>query len=287
MNRAFRLGLPLLALVVYWTQTMIDRQMPENREAKEVLYLTSGTVLRKMSLGHEGLLADIYWMRAVQYYGGKRLTGNSHFPLLKPYLDLTTTLDPRLFYAYRFGSIFLSEPPPVGANQPEAALELIRQGIASNPDAWQLYKDLGFVYYWYLKDYPKAYEVFLEGSKHPGAAKWMRTFAAELAAKGGNRNTARFLWQQMYESAEEEQLKRNARENLIRLTADDEMEELQHLVEIVQTRLGRPIHSLEELVQMGLLKGIPADPKGFTYHLDANTGRVGLSPESTVRRYSP
>jgi len=38
-------------------------------------------------------------------------------------------------------------------------------GIQANPDYWRLNEDLGFVYYFDLKDYPKASEAFLEGAR--------------------------------------------------------------------------------------------------------------------------
>jgi tetratricopeptide (TPR) repeat protein len=282
---AVRLGIPLLAMVVYRTQFSIDRQIVGDQGNKEVLYLTSGNVLQKMSLGHTGLLADIYWMRAVQYYGGKRLKNDSYFPLLKPLLDITTTLDPQLFHAYRFGSIFLSEPAPVGANQPDAAIDLLSRGIANNPNEWQLYRDLGFVYYWYLQDYQKAAQAFLDGSKNPTAAIWMRTFAAELLSKGNNRRSARFLWQEVYETSENRQIKENAREHLFRLSAEEDIETLQVLVQKVESRLGRKLISLDELLKMGFFDKVPVDPKGFTYVLDPVTGKVELSPISPISRY--
>jgi hypothetical protein len=36
---------------------------------QEVLYVPSAKTLRRMSLGYTGLMADIYWTRAVQYFG--------------------------------------------------------------------------------------------------------------------------------------------------------------------------------------------------------------------------
>ena len=38
---------------------------------QEVLYISSPTLVKRMSLGYDGLLADIYWTRAVQYFGDK------------------------------------------------------------------------------------------------------------------------------------------------------------------------------------------------------------------------
>ncbi len=278
--------IPLLLVAswgVYWAQSKIDQEIGLFRSTEEMLYLPSGQVLKTLSLGHHGLLADIYWMRAVQYYGGKRLKNERRFDLLDPLLNITTTLDPQLIHAYRFGSIFLSEKLPVGAEQPQRAVLLLQKGIQGNPDQWQLYRDLGFVYYWYLQDYKKAAEAFLEGAKNPKAGRWMRTFAAELLAKGGSRETARFLWQELYDSSDNEQIKNNARENLLRLTSLDDIEVLQSLIAKVESRLGRRIASLEELVRLGVLKEAPRDPKRSPYVYDPARGEVALSPESSIR----
>ena len=40
-------------------------------QEKEELLLRSGPLLKKLSLGYDPLLADIYWTRAVQYYGSR------------------------------------------------------------------------------------------------------------------------------------------------------------------------------------------------------------------------
>ena len=102
-------------LGIYWLQSAIDRQTGSIHHNEEALYWPSGKVLKALSLGHYGLIADIYWMRAVQYYGGKRLQNAKQFELLEPFIDIATTLDPQLLHAYRFGSIFLSEKSPIGA----------------------------------------------------------------------------------------------------------------------------------------------------------------------------
>src|SRR5271169_3206167 len=61
---------------------------------EEVLYVSSPKGLKRLSLGYDGLLADVYWTRAVQYFGDKLTRGSDHFDLLAPLLEITTTLDP-------------------------------------------------------------------------------------------------------------------------------------------------------------------------------------------------
>ena len=82
---------------------------------RDTLYISSPSALKRMSLGYTGLLADIYWTRAVQYFGSHHARSAEEYNLLYPLLDITTTLDPKLIIAYRFGAIFLEEPPPAGS----------------------------------------------------------------------------------------------------------------------------------------------------------------------------
>src|SRR6202163_3863200 len=135
----------------------------------EVLYISSPKVLERASLGYNGLMADIYWTRTVQYFGQRHYRSAQSYNLLAPLLEITTHLDPHLLVAYEFGSSFLSPKPPHGAGQPERAIELMEYGIQNNPDNWRLYYDLGFVYYMELKDYKNAAATFERGSHVPNA----------------------------------------------------------------------------------------------------------------------
>jgi len=85
---------------------------PLTRPTEALLYVRSPAMMTRMALSYDMLLADIYWIRAVQHYGGTRLSAgpDTRFDLLYPLLDLTTSLDPHFRVAYLFGAIFLSAP---------------------------------------------------------------------------------------------------------------------------------------------------------------------------------
>jgi hypothetical protein len=269
---------------IYLLQVEMDQIAPLLGPPPEVLYFSSGMMLKQLSLGHEGLLANLYWMRAVQYFGDKKIRKQTQFPLLGALINIAATLDPDLAEIYQFGSIFLSEPAPVGAASPQEAVKLLQKGIVQRPKDWRLYRDLGFVYYWYLEDYPSAAHSFLIGSKCQQAPPWMKTMAAELSAQGGNLKTARFLWQQVYETTTNESIRVNARENLMGLVAKEDLEYLQSLANQWKEKTGKSLPSFRELVMARLLKDVPRDPKGFPYQLDPLAGAVKLHPNSTIRR---
>jgi len=245
------------------------------------LYVSSGKLLRDLSLGYEGLLADIYWTRAVQYYGRERLSGHPRFDLLGPLLRITTTLDPHLIIAYRFGAVFLAEKPPGGAGQPAEALQLLRRGIVANPQYWRLWQDLGFIYYWDLHDYRAAARVFRAGSERPGAEIWMKTLAAAVAAKGGDLRTSQVLWAQIYRATEDETVRKSALAHLEALKAAQDLEELDRVLVFYEKQAGHRAGSLKDLVRSGLLGRLPLDPSGTPY-IVAPDGKATLGPGSPI-----
>ena len=127
-----------LFFAIYLLQERIDERFGDYRSTEEILYIEDGKLLKKMLLGFESLAADLYWLRTVQYFGGKRLYDpDKRFDLLEPLLDITTDLDSHLKISYRYGAIFLSEPWPRGAGLPLKGIELVDKGIFNNPEYWR------------------------------------------------------------------------------------------------------------------------------------------------------
>src|SRR6185436_14403076 len=58
-------------------QAARERAFPPNQDVEESLYIRSGVAIRRMAVAHSALAADMYWIRAIQYYGGtKRAIAN-------------------------------------------------------------------------------------------------------------------------------------------------------------------------------------------------------------------
>jgi hypothetical protein len=273
--------LPLGFAGVWQLQRSIDGQRAALHQERDELVLRSGKLLKAMSLEYAPLMADLYWTRVVQYYGDKRARHDPNFELLWPLLDVTTTLDPNLLVAYRFGSTFLSEPSPRGAGRPELGIELLERGIKANPDYWRFYEDLGFIYYFELKDYAKASAAFAEGSKNPDAQIWMKIMAARIAAEGESLQTSIFLWNEVYQTAKDPQVKANALTHLQLLAAEQDCKQLDALADEYQKRTGRRPSHVPELVQAGLLPRVPVDPAGFPYVFGPD-GKAALNLDSPL-----
>jgi hypothetical protein len=277
--------LVLLAPAIPWSQTQVERHAGRYRAQEEVLYLWSGQQVKRLFPGFEGVGADIYWLRTVQYFGGERLfASEKRFELLRPLIEITTTLDPRLEIAYRYGAIFLSEGAPVGAGRPREGIEVLAEGARRLPHSWRLRQDLGFFRYLFLHDSEGAAAILDKAADLPGAPFWLHTLAADLLEKGGNRADARRMWQQMFDQAEEGIIKENARVRLRILDSQDLADRLTALVAEAERRSGRRPARLDELRAAGLWRGPLVDASGVPFSYDASTGRVSISRRSPMWR---
>ncbi len=248
---------------------------------QDFLYIPSPKTLKRLSLGYTGLLADIYWTRVVQYYGGKHHNYSREYQLLKPLLDITSELDPHLTVAYEFGSFFLAQKPPEGAGLPREAAAYVEHGIRQNPNDWRLYYDLGFIYWLELKDYAAAADAFDRGSRVPGAHPFMKVMAATMAQHGGDAQTARYLWTQIYQTTEDKMIRANAVKRLQALDSDEDVTRLENMVRVYTEKTGHRPASIAELVAAGWLKRVPLDPAGHPYKLMPD-GRVEVQSPDEV-----
>ncbi len=252
--------------------------------APDLLYFSAPGAVRKMALGYERLLADVYWLRTVQYFGQRDAADRRtvRYGNLAALLDITTTLDPGMIDTYRAGSIFLGESEPIGAGEPAKAVALLDKGIRANPDVWQLRYDKGFVLYLYLQDFRAAGEVWLEAGQRPGAPQWMAGLAAQAFSRGGSMDLARALWRQQYEESTRDDIRENAKNRLLSLQVAEDLWTLERHLAAYRHRNGAWPRRLGDLParRSGLLPA--ADPLGTPYAYDPATGAVGLGPQSKV-----
>jgi tetratricopeptide (TPR) repeat protein len=291
---------------IYPLQRRIDAQRGQAAVIEDSLYLSSGKTLRRLSLGYHALLADLYWLRTIQYFGGKieqarqrkeQLTitdvSTWRLDLLEPLLTITTELDPNYIAAYRFGAIFLPDL------NPEAGIRFVRRGIENNPDEWRLYNDLGYIY-WKQERLQEAGEIYDRGSRISGAPEWMKTMQAIMLYKGGDRETARAIFQRMYESSDDAYTKQLSLARLKSLQAEDEIVLLDKLLAGYREQSGSCPPSLSALVRVlapSLLEqmrrggmqfnehSVPLDPDGFPYEYNSSGCTVALADKSTIVRW--
>ena len=276
----FRVALGLFAV---GTQVALEgRETPSG--STSVSWVRSPELVRRLTLGFNDLWADVYWIRAVQYFGATKLSTdkNKTYERLYPLLDITTTLDPRFNIAYRLGAILLSEGYPNGAGNTDQAIALLEKGMREMPDKWEYPHDAGFVAYWWRKDLTAAAQWFQKAADIPGAPNWLRPLAVSMVREGGDRELARKLWYELATSADHEWLREAGRRGLMQIEAEEVIEVIQPVVNQFYDRVGRFPESWDEMVAARLLRQKPVDPSGTDYVLDPVSGAVDVSPESSL-----
>jgi hypothetical protein len=277
-------------------QSVRERTYPPLDLDVEAVYVTSGNAVRRLVGAYDGLAADVYWIRAIQYYGGakRRLAErpslpepppvlaaveSSEYDQLYTFLDITTTLDPLFEVAYRFGAVFLAEAYPAGAGRADLAVKLLEKGLVEQPDKWEYMQDIGFVYYWYEHDYRQASVWFAKASEVPGAPIWLQGLAATTLAQGGDRQSSRTMWEAIRQSSEVDWMRATAERLLAQLNALDQMDEIQWRLD-EHARAGvAPPSNWETVIRAGVFPGVPIDPTGTPYELTQD-GTVRLSRSS-------
>jgi tetratricopeptide (TPR) repeat protein len=284
-------GMACIVLLVRWIDTL--RPPVDPNVADESLYL-DGKTAKRISLGFNGLMADWYWMRSLQYVGRKIINHPENVPiddlsqlnlkLLAPLLDTATTIDPEFLEPYQYAAVVL---PAVDVQE---AIRITQKGIDANPNAWRLYHHLGYIY-WQQGNYQAASEMYGRGATIPGAPPWMQAMKAKMAADGGSRATAREIYIRMLEQSTEEQVKDMARRRLMQLDSLDQRDGLRKILTGYQTRVGRCPSSWRELAPIFSAIGAPVDassapldPTGVPYVLKPDTCDVELNPKSEIIR---
>ncbi len=283
------LGMLSTILIARWIDARNPRADPALED--EQLYVTASAA-RRMSLGFNGLIADWYWMRSIQYVGRKILNaqqnieldklGQLKLRLLAPMLDTATTLDPEFMDAYEYAAVVL---PAIDVQE---AIRITRKGIDANPNAWRLYHQLGYIY-WQEHDFSAAGDVYGQGASIPGAPAWMQAMKARMAAEGGSRSTAREIYARMYEQSEDDKVRDMARRRLMQLNSFDEQDAIRKILVAYKIRTGHCAQSWREItpmlraIRMAVdASGAPLDPGKTPYILLTKECDVQLDYQSEV-----
>ncbi|MBY0494037.1 MAG: type II secretion system protein GspG [Cyanobacteria bacterium] len=263
-------------------QVVRDRGWKAYEPENSVMWLRSGDAAKRAALSYDELAADVYWIRAVIYYGERRLAGTHRtYDQLYALLDLVTSLDPRFKAAYRFGALFLSEPPPGGPGRPDLAIALLERGVERDGD-WEYYEDIGFVHYWWRHDYKSAAEWFKRAAERPGAPSWLLGLAATTLAVGGSRESSRQLWTELLNNVDAAYIRNQAEHRLQQLDAMDTIDTITAALQRFRDRTGRMPSSWQELAAAERWRGIPVDPAGVPFVVDAQTGKVDVAKSSPM-----
>jgi tetratricopeptide (TPR) repeat protein len=232
--------------------------------------IPSSRVLRWASLGHPTLVANLYYLRAVQYIGDPHANRRG-WDKLYPVLDLVTELDPAHGYAYQVGGTILGSAHRVAESN-----ALLEKGMRNVPTRYILPYLRAFNAFYYDGDFASAGRFVEHAARIPGAPEHLRQSALAMYVKGHRADAAlRFLRSVRAQTHDPESLKaidRQIEQAELELAA----EPLDDAVAAYRARYGLPPLTVHVLVHAGLLESLPADPFGGSWVIGSD-GRVHSS----------
>lgn len=250
---------------------------------EEILRPPNKDTIKLASAGFNEVIADYYWLKVIQHFGGKKVPTNEIIQRLYPLLDLITQLAPSFEYAYRFGQVGLT----MRDTNEDLAIKLLNKGLINRPDVWQIPYYMGFDY-WYFKNNPVGAAMYYHDAARiaPASMKWLDALSARMYSEASNPDIAIAILENMLSTTETELApEKEHLENMLKLAyMERDLQLLDVKVKIYLKQYGKLPFKLEDLVASGILDFIPNEPHGGVYILK-NDGSVGST--GTSERFRP
>lgn len=284
-----KIGLAVVVLLIVVSipiQLKIESIRGDENIITKSLYINSST-LKRLSLGYEELIADIYWIRALHYFSNTKSINMDPSELYK-YFDILTDLDPKFFNAYRFGGSFLAEPPDLGLGEIELGIRLLDKGRIKNPQNFRIVLDEAFIYYIYTNNFRRAAELFQEASEKESLSEFrsasIKGMAALAFSKSGNPELSKKIWTYIYKTTSRERRKKHALSNLKEIeTIEYENKLTEALKSYYRDKKSLP-NRIERLVDSGYIGNIPEDPYGGKFLIQYDSRKI-VSNKLAKKKY--
>lgn len=244
-------------------QLKLDNIKGDFKKVEELEFLPKPEIVKLMVLGYDQIVADILWLRVIQYIG-ERVQTEKGWQWFIHTLDIITYLDPQFVYAYQFGGLILS----VIASKPVESNSFLLKGMEIDNERWVFPFLIGYNYFDYFKDYRKAAMYIGIASRLEGSPFFLTQFAARLYATAGTPENGIVFLEQMIKSTDDETARGKLETRLKELIIERDINILERCVKIFKDTYGYIPESLKSLVQKGIIKYLPEDPFGGYYYLD-------------------
>lgn len=202
-------------LAIWHVQFTLDinrKQSMQHRLMEELSYFPSGKFLKPAVIEYQTAVADLIYLRSIQYYAYHLVT-DRRYTWLNHIFNVLRELDPHFIGAFDFGSIIIAWD----AKRVDESLKLLYNVILKNPTNWKLVFNVAFIEYMLTHDYVSAGYFFEIASKLPASWTITERWAAFSFSKGGAKELAVEAWLSIYNETENRKLKEIAERELNRI----------------------------------------------------------------------
>jgi len=208
------------------------------------------------------------YLWAIQYYSNYSI--EDRFDYLDHIFSIISELDPHYLDPYEIGSLIAAYE----ARDVNTACKILDRGLEKNPKEWIFPFEAGHIAQMVKKDYILAQEYYKKTMEIEGAPEFVRRLYANAVFMSMDYKKAWQNWLEIYQTAEDERIKKIASNHLYRTKAAIDVNTISEAIEKYKEKYNRSPDELVQLVRAGFLDSLPKDLDGKEYLYDSKTGEV-------------
>jgi hypothetical protein len=245
-------------------------------------------VLGPLSFGLKSVVADVFFLDAIQANGARRLKDPEEKQqrqdrAMTRALTTALDLDPKFEVAYRFAGYAGPRQMPDGhAYNVLAMLPLLEKGVRECPGDWRIPFLLGFYQSYYLGKMADAAQNMGIAARRPKAPAYLGLLATRLAADANELQTAERMAIAMMQESDDPDARAQWEARIVDLHMERDLHALEAAAHRYRDRTGRFPQSPQALVAAGDLPALPMEPHGGSYSIDAQ-GQAHSSASQRLR----
>lgn len=248
---------------------VVHRQIePRTRADQGAAYVPTPATAKVVALGFDAVMADFYWLQAVQKAGGDEYVDESVGRYLGKLIDVVTTLDPWVDHPYRFAAIWMVE----GEANVRKAIELLERSIEYHPDEWRNWFYIGFNHFYFLGENEVAADALEQASRLPGSPTYLPRLVARLRSESADIDVSEVFLSQLIESTDDEAKKAAYQSALDEIEVEHKARFLDRARAAYVKLAGHDVERVEDLTN-GATRVIEKLPRPFPDSLPAAAAR--------------
>lgn len=217
----------------------------ETRTGRGETFVPAPHVVEAASLGFNAILADYYWLQAVQVAGANDVIDADTASHLGELVDVVTTLNPYVDHPYRFAAVWMTH----SEEQVRDANLLLERAIEFHPEDWRNYFYLGFNQFYYLGDFEAAASALEGAVANEGSPAYLPRLLARLKSQQGDIDVAEIFLRQLLESTDDESEIAKIEGALDEIEIEHKARHLDRAREAYQQLSGYDIFSVGDLIR--------------------------------------
>lgn len=246
----------------------INKITREKIPGSSIIYIPSGKYLKFATFGYSSFIADLIYIWAIQYYSNYSIP--DRYDNLDHIFSIIAELDHRYLDPYEIGAMIAVYE----AKDLSLAFKILDKGLEKNPDQWIFPLQAGHYAQMMTKDYELARKYYKKTMEMDGAPVITRRLYANAAFKIMDYKTAWENWLEIYQTTEDQRIKKIASNQLYQVKAAIDVKTIKEAIEKFKERFGRNPTEQAQLVKHGLLDSLPKDLDGKEYIYNSQTGEI-------------